>query len=134
MWRNGIGYTDEMPVARIRSIALDTRDPAALARFYQQLIGGEVDDTDLEWVTLRGDEIPPLSFQLAPDHQAPEWLNPDRPQQFHIDVTVSRNELAAAEAQVLAAGATKHQHQPGEAEGWRVYVDPAGHPFCLCWD
>ena len=26
--------------------------------------------------------------------------------------------------------------QPGEATGdtFRVYLDPAGHPFCLCWD
>jgi hypothetical protein len=26
--------------------------------------------------------------------------------------------------------------QPGEAIGdtFRVYLDPAGHPFCLCWD
>ena len=19
-------------------------------------------------------------------------------------------------------------------DNWRVYLDPAGHPFCLCWD
>jgi hypothetical protein len=37
---------------------------------------------------------------------------------------------------VLALGATKHAVQPGEAAGdlFRVYLDPAGHPFCLCWD
>ena len=24
---------------------------------------------------------------------------------------------------------------PGVPDGnWRVYLDPAGHPFCLCWD
>jgi hypothetical protein len=34
-----------------------------------------------------------------------------------------------AEAQVLAIGARKHEHQPGE--NLRVYLDPAGHPFCL---
>ena len=62
------------------------------------------------------------------------WPDPDRPQQFHIDVTVDRDELDAAEAKVLAAGATKHEQQPGETDGWRVYVDPSGHPFCLCWD
>ncbi len=123
-----------MAIARIRSIALDTRNPASLARFYQLLLGGEVDDEDPEWVTLRGEGIPPLSFQLAPDHQPPEWPNPDKPQQVHIDVTVEQAELDAAEAAVLAAGATKHQHQPGEAEGWRVFVDLAGHPFCFCWD
>jgi hypothetical protein len=24
--------------------------------------------------------------------------------------------------------------QPPEGEAWRVYLDPTGHPFCLCWD
>ncbi|WP_346434207.1 VOC family protein [Phytohabitans maris] len=27
-------------------------------------------------------------------------------------------------------GATKHPHQPGTS--FRVFLDPAGHPFCLC--
>jgi Glyoxalase-like domain len=36
----------------------------------------------------------------------------------------------AAEARVLAAGATKFDVQPGDH--FRVYADPAGHPFCLC--
>ena len=36
---------------------------------------------------------------------------------------------------VLALGATKTAEQPGVPDGnWRVYLDPAGHPFCLCWD
>ncbi len=39
-------------------------------------------------------------------------------------------DLDAAEAQVLEIGARKHEHQPGET--FRVFTDPAGHPFCLC--
>ena len=50
------------------------------------------------------------------------------PQQMHLDVVV--DDLDAAEAAVLALGATKHQHQPGTT--FRVFLDPAGHPFCLC--
>ena len=30
-------------------------------------------------------------------------------------------------------GATKHDHQP-KPDSFRVFLDPAGHPFCLCWD
>ena len=33
---------------------------------------------------------------------------------------------------VLEAGATVHDHQPSESGSFRVYLDPAGHPFCLC--
>ena len=57
---------------------------------------------------------------------------PSTAQQFHIDVTV--DDVDRAEAEVLALGATKHEVQPPEGEAWRVYLDPTGHPFCLCWD
>jgi hypothetical protein len=47
---------------------------------------------------------------------------------MHLDVVV--DDLDAAEAEVIALGATKHEHQPGTT--FRVLLDPAGHPFCLC--
>jgi hypothetical protein len=31
---------------------------------------------------------------------------------------------------VLALGARKADHQPGQT--FRVFLDPEGHPFCLC--
>jgi catechol-2,3-dioxygenase len=123
-----------MPIARMRAVVLDCPDPGALADFYRQLVGGEITYADDEWVNLRDGDRVLLSFQRAPDHQPPDWPNPDRPQQFHIDVTV--DDVDEAERQVLAFGARKHEVQPGgdEESNWRVYLDPAGHPFCLCWD
>jgi hypothetical protein len=44
------------------------------------------------------------------------------PQQVHVDVMVE--DVAAAAHRVLALGATK-------LDGEDVFVDPAGHPFCL---
>jgi Glyoxalase-like domain len=35
-----------------------------------------------------------------------------------------------AEQGALALGA---QRLPGHGENWRVYADPAGHPFCLVY-
>jgi hypothetical protein len=61
-------------------------------------------------------------------YRAPVWPGQDVPQQVHLDVVV--DDLDAAEREVLALGATKHEHQPGTT--FRVYLDPAGHPFCLC--
>ena len=44
------------------------------------------------------------------------------------------DDLAAAEARVLAAGATRYDFQPN-ADHCLVYADPAGHPFYLTtWD
>jgi hypothetical protein len=47
---------------------------------------------------------------------------------MHLDVVVEGFE--EAEPAVVALGATRHEHQPGEK--FRVFLDPAGHPFCLC--
>ena len=62
------------------------------------------------------------------DYRAPQWPGQEHPQQEHLDLWV--DDLDAAEVQVLALGATKHAVQPGQS--FRVYLDPAGHPFCLC--
>lgn len=111
---------------------LDCPDPRALAEFYRELVGGEITHADEEWVSLRDGDTVKLSFQLSPDYRPPAWPDPDRPQQFHIDVTVEESALDEAERKVLTMGATKPELQPGD--NWRVYVDPAGHPFCFCWD
>jgi Glyoxalase-like domain len=44
------------------------------------------------------------------------------------------DDLATAEPKVLALSARRHEVQPPDEEKWRVYLDPAGHAFCLCWD
>jgi hypothetical protein len=127
-WQHG-----PMPgIAKLRAVVLDCPEPHALAEFYRELVGGDITYADEEWVSLRDGDTVLLSFQLARDYQPPIWPEPDRPQQFHIDVTVAEAQLDEAEQKVLALGATKHELQPGD--NWRVYLDPVGHPFCLCWD
>ena len=120
------------PIATMRAVVLDCPDPRALADFYRQVVGGEITHADDDWVNLRDGGTVILSFQLDADHRPPAWPDGDPPQQFHLDLTVA--DVDAAEPQILALGATKHPVQPGETENWRVYLDPAGHPFCLCWD
>lgn len=122
-----------MPLARLRSVVLDCPDPRALADFYSAVIGGEIAHAEDDWVTLVVDGLR-VAFQLAEDFAAPTWPTGGRPQQFHLDLTV--DDVDAVEPRLLELGATKHEVQPGEAEGdtFRVYLDPAGHPFCLVWD
>ncbi|MGH9088444.1 MAG: VOC family protein [Acidimicrobiales bacterium] len=119
-------------IARMRTIALDCADPQALARFYGELLGWQVTNVEPDWVDLAGPGGR-LSFQRAQDYVAPTWPDPKVPQQAHIDLTV--DDIDAVEPAVLALGATKTDLQPGVPDSnWRVYLDPAGHPFCLCWD
>jgi catechol 2,3-dioxygenase-like lactoylglutathione lyase family enzyme len=122
-----------MSLARMRSVVLDCPDPRVVAEFYRGVLGGEIDAAADDWVVLTVDGLR-LAFQLAEEFAAPTWPSGERPQQFHLDMTVA--DVDAVESQVLALGATKHAVQPGETAGdaFRVYLDPAGHPFCLCWD
>lgn len=116
----------------MRAVVLDCPDPRALAEFYRELVGGDITYADDEWVNLRDGDTVLLSFQQAADYQPPTWPERDRPQQFHLDVTVETSQIDEAERKVLALGARKHERQPGD--NWRVYVDPVGHLFCFVWD
>ncbi|GAA1665484.1 glyoxalase [Citricoccus zhacaiensis] len=121
-----------MAIARFPTFVIDCPDPAALAGFYGTLLGWEVQDQadgDDHWLDLRpADGSNCISFQRAQDYRAPDWPGQDSPQQMHLDVMVE--DLDAGEKAVLELGATKTEHQPGES--FRVFLDPAGHPFCLC--
>ncbi|MET9223028.1 VOC family protein [Streptomyces sp. NPDC088197] len=119
-------------IGTLGAVVLDCPDPRALAAFYAELVGGTVDASEDDWVDLNREDGQRLSFQLAPAHRAPRWPDPERPQQFHLDIAVERAAMDSAEKQVLALGATLLEGDLDGARNWRVYADPAGHPFCLC--
>ncbi|GAA2866922.1 VOC family protein [Pseudonocardia halophobica] len=118
-------------IATFSVAALDTRDPLGLARFYSALTGWPIRPGDeapgTEWVELVPGGGATLAFQLAPGHTPPDWPGDAHPQQAHFDFDVP--DLDEGETRVLAIGARKHEVQPGT--DFRVYLDPAGHPFCL---
>ncbi|MFB7918688.1 VOC family protein [Streptomyces sp. NPDC056061] len=116
-----------MAVATLGAVVLDCADPVALAGFYAGLLGGEVEGKD-GWVELTGGAAT-IAFQSAPGYVPPAWPRADRSQQFHLDLLVA--DLDAAEREVLALGATVLEAEDRERT-FRVYADPAGHPFCLC--
>jgi catechol 2,3-dioxygenase-like lactoylglutathione lyase family enzyme len=119
-----------MPVtARLRVIALDCSDPPAMARFYSELTGWPVAYAEADWIQLTSDCGVTLAFQLAPGHQPPSWPADASPLQLHLDFDV--DDLDAGEATVVALGGTRCDHQPTSDGHFRVFLDPAGHPFCL---
>ncbi|AWK09005.1 glyoxalase [Streptomyces spongiicola] len=118
-----------MAIAALGTVVLDCADPRALAAFYAEILGAGVEPDGDDWVTLTGYRGTPLAFQAAPGHTAPEWPSPKSSQQFHLDLTVE--DMDDAEARVLALGA-KPLDAEDRSRGFRVYADPAGHPFCLC--
>jgi predicted enzyme related to lactoylglutathione lyase len=117
-----------MAIARFPGIVIDCPDAGALARFYGAMLDWKVDISD-GWAEIRTDGQC-ICFQQVDGYAPPVWPTQEVPQQMHFDVIV--DDLDAAEAAVLDLGATKHPHQPGTS--FRVFLDPAGHPFCLCVD
>ena len=116
-----------VPIARLIATVVDCPDPLTLGRFYAELIGGTVAHESPEWVQVNVDGRPVLAFQRVDDYRPPTWPTGDRPQYLHLDVEV--DDLDASEPAVVALGATKAAEQPTPEE-FRVYLDPAGHPFC----
>jgi predicted enzyme related to lactoylglutathione lyase len=118
-----------MAIARFPSLVIDCPDPTALAQFYGAMLDWEV-NASADWAEVRADYGQVISFQQVEGYAAPVWPGQEKPQQTHLDVVV--DDLDEAEEFVLGLGATRHEHQPGER--FRVFLDPAGHPFCLCLD
>lgn len=132
--------TPLLPKPKLDLIILDCPDALVLGRFYADLLGWQLEnDANRDWVTLvpPGGGISPdnpdghatLAFQRIEDWVEPTWPGGQHPQQFHLDFSV--DDIDAAEPAVLALGARVHDHQPSTDGGFRVYLDPAGHPFCL---
>src|SRR5215468_11476628 len=112
--------------------ALDCADPQAIAHFYAGLLGGTVvGQAGDDWFTVKW-AGPNIDTQFAPNHESPDW--PRGQQQAHIDFAVA--DIASAHERVLALGGTPldpvEPPAPAPTRGFRVYADPAGHPFCLC--
>ena len=123
-------------------VALDCENAVELAQFYAQITGLRIEtfgsslDEKIGWIELRDEQdIPKLGFQEIENYVAPTWPTGNVPQQAHLDFAVK--DLLKSEAEVLKLGATKTQFQPGTPKNdnysteFIVYLDPAGHPFCL---
>lgn len=115
-------------VGRLEKTVFDSPEPRVLAAFYAEVLGMQVNEDHADWVVIGlgpGDRH--LAFQRAANWVPPSWPDPEHPQQLHLDIRVDN--VDEAERAVVALGA---RGIPAEREtGFRVFVDPAGHPFCL---
>ena len=124
----------DAPRMSLSGIVLDSPDARQLAAFYQRLLGWPVTQDEPGWVKLTSpDGGPGLSFQTEPAYRRPRWpADPagapgEQQMMIHLDIKV--DDLEAAGRHAVAAGAVLADFQP--QPDVRVYLDPAGHPFCL---
>ena len=115
--------------AQLEKVVLDCPDPRSLAAFYAGVLEMHVLEDGDDWVVIgRETGMRELAFQRAEPWVSPRWPDPNHPL-VHLDIRV--DDVDVAERTVLAAGALR---APGSPEtGFRVFRDPAGHPFCLVY-
>jgi len=116
-----------MALARLAMTTLDCADPEPLAEFWAALLGGRIIVRTDDVVVVQTDTIW-LGTGRVPDYAPPTWPGGATPKHIHLDLAV--RDLDEAEAEALRLGASKADHQPAPDQ-WRIYLDPAGHPFCL---
>jgi predicted enzyme related to lactoylglutathione lyase len=133
----------ERPEMRVTGPVLDAPDVAALTRFYEQLLGWDIEALEGPrpgyppgdgWSRLRpADGSTKIEIQYEAHYVRPVWPGAPRKQgmQLHLDVWV--DDVAAGVAWATACGATEANEQPANRDlsRLRVMLDPAGHPFCL---
>ncbi|MDQ4037485.1 MAG: VOC family protein [Actinomycetota bacterium] len=122
----------QQPNLTVWSVVLGAPDPAELTDFYQRLLGWEDRfPREPDWTGLANPDGPPhLSFQAEADHVPPVWpagADDQQQMQLHLDIRVE--DLVAAAAWAVECGARLAEFQP--QDDVRVFLDPAGHPFCL---
>lgn len=111
----------------------DAADLHAESSFWAGMLDGKVIAED-DWHSLLIDGQWRFGFQLAPNHVPPEWPNGAQQQQIHLDLHVEDLQVAHQKAMSLGARLLKAADDLDAEEGFQVYADPAGHPFCLGWD
>ncbi|MGW9404894.1 VOC family protein [Arthrobacter sp. NPDC055585] len=129
---------------QVLQTVLDTSDVRGLAEFYRHLLGlqyrpgdepveeGMPDDAD--WLVLTdGQGNRRLAFQQVDHLKRTTWPLSDVPMQMHLDLTVPDLEtLQHQHSRALALGAElRFDRTDDPNEPLYVYVDPAGHPFCI---
>jgi predicted enzyme related to lactoylglutathione lyase len=113
-----------MAIGSLNEIVVDCSNPEALARFWQALIGGDVEVESPTYAMLDGDDTGFfIGFQHVPESKSAK-------SRVHMDVEVDDLSVATDEAEQL--GAQKVGAVVEDDDGsLQVMLDPAGNEFCF---
>ena len=121
-------------IGRLQKTVINCPEPRALADFYCEILGMRVYESihgwaadPRGWVVIGHDGRKELAFQRAIPWTPPQLANSRNSVGAHLDIFVDN--VDEAERVVLSLGASRagsiHER------GFRVFIDPVGHPFCL---
>jgi len=109
-------------LAGFAALAVDcTGDPAQLARWWQRLVGGEVEVSPDGDASLEAEGYPRLEFFAVPEAKTVK-------NRLHLDLQAA--DFDAAVEAALALGATRAD-DVFDKDAWQVLRDPEGNEFCI---
>jgi catechol 2,3-dioxygenase-like lactoylglutathione lyase family enzyme len=112
----------------IEALAIDCADPARVAGFWHDLLGGELrrhPNEDEELYELRGGAVR-LDFVRVPDRRTPGK------NRLHLDLRIpAQDKDRAIEDAVDLGGSRADDIYDGPL--WQVMRDPEGNEFCFVW-
>jgi catechol 2,3-dioxygenase-like lactoylglutathione lyase family enzyme len=115
-------------------VCLDCADAKELAQFYSRLLGWQITAGSGNWFQLR-DPAGGVGLNIQGEewYQPPVWPEQRAAQDKMLHFEIGVDDMSAAVAHAVAAGATIASPQPAgrDPNQLRVMLDPAGHPFCL---
>jgi hypothetical protein len=108
-------------VAGLAALAVDCREPEALARWWSRLLGGEVEVDEEGNASLLTSDGLPMDFLRVPDTKTVK-------NRLHLDLRSTDLEEATRQAEALGATRADDVYDGGL---WQVMRDPEGNEFCL---
>jgi len=114
-------------IGKLHGTVVDCKDPRNLAKFYAELLGYVVVQSEADWAVI-GDspDRPGIAFQLIENYKAPAWPSGQVPTQIHFDIRVEDFEVALIEVESLGGKLLSKS-----SDSFWVCADPEGHPFCI---
>lgn len=112
--------------SRFAVLAIDTTDPAPLARFWCDVLGWDVLESDEEGVGIgpRDGVGPRIDLLRVPDAKTVK-------NRLHLDLRADGGTTADELDRLLSLGARRVDVGQPDDVSWVVLADPEGNEFCL---
>jgi hypothetical protein len=109
----------------VESLTIDCRDPRAVAGFWCDALGYELDGVDDEgaWISDPSGRGWPLLFLIVPEGKTVK-------NRLHLDLSPPST-MAEEVDRLLGAGATAVRRVDEGGSYWTVMADPEGNEFCV---
>mgnify|MGYP004488691329 CR=1 FL=1 len=121
--------------SKLTELAIDCADPHALARFWCEVLGYEIQDQEEGLVSIGSPQVPEgkkrpgpvpptLTFAKVPEGKTVK-------NRVHLDVNATDRDQADEVSRLLALGATHADVGQGDDVSWVTLADPEGNEFCV---